>query len=89
MKILLLSPPTNSVIKSIIGVTGPPLGLAYLASIARLQGDDVSIVDSIAMDYSFDQVKAEIKGKDPDLLGITSTTSMIPDAYKIAKFAKE
>ncbi|MEM0128349.1 MAG: radical SAM protein [Thermoplasmatales archaeon] len=89
MKILLLSPPTDSVIKSVIGVTGPPLGLAYLASVARLQGDEVSIIDSIAMNYSLDQVKAEIKRRDPDLLGITSTTSMIPDAYSVAKFAKE
>jgi len=89
MKILLLSPPTNSAIKSIIGVTGPPLGLAYLASVAREQDDEVSIIDSIAMDYSFDHIRAEIKRLDPDLIGLTSTTSMIPDAYHVAKIAKE
>jgi anaerobic magnesium-protoporphyrin IX monomethyl ester cyclase len=89
MKILLLSPPTDSAIKSIIGVTGPPLGLAYLASMAREQGDEVSIIDSIAMDYSFDQIRGEIKRRDPDLIGLTSTTSMIPDAYKVARIAKE
>jgi hypothetical protein len=61
MKILLISPPTNSAIKSVIGVTGPPLGLAYLASMARLQGDDVKIIDSLAMDYTFDDVEREIK----------------------------
>ncbi len=89
MKILLLSPPTNSAIKSIIGVTGPPLGLAYLASVARGQGDEVSIIDSIAMDYSLDQVKGAIKSFNPDLIGLTSTTSMIPDAYRVAMAAKE
>jgi radical SAM superfamily enzyme YgiQ (UPF0313 family) len=89
MKILLLSPPTDSAIKSIIGVTGPPLGLAYLASVAREQGDEVSIIDSIAMDYSFDQIRGEIKRLDPDLIGLTSTTSMIPDAYNVARIAKE
>ncbi|KAA8921928.1 B12-binding domain-containing radical SAM protein [Thermoplasma sp.] len=88
MKILLLSPPTDSVIKSVIGTTGPPLGLAYLASVAREQGDDVRIIDSIAMDYTKGQVKGLIKAYDPDLIGITSTTSMIPDAYNIARFAK-
>ncbi|MGC8618021.1 MAG: B12-binding domain-containing radical SAM protein [Thermoplasmata archaeon] len=88
MKILLLSPPTDSVIKSVIGVTGPPLGLAYLASIARNQGDEVNIVDSIAMDYTFEEISGQIKKFDPDLIGLTSTTSMIPDAYKVAEIAK-
>ena len=88
MKILLLSPPTDSVIKSVIGVTGPPLGLAYLASIARSQGDDVRIIDSIAMDYTFEDITGQIKKFDPDLVGLTSTTSMIPDAYKVAELAK-
>ena len=89
MKVLLLSPPTDSVIKSIIGVTGPPLGLAYLASVAREQGDEVSIIDSIAMDYSFQDISREIKKEDPDLIGITSTTSMMPDAYRVASIAKQ
>jgi radical SAM superfamily enzyme YgiQ (UPF0313 family) len=89
MKILLLSPPTDSVIKSVIGVTGPPLGLAYLASIARDQGDDVRIIDSLAMDYTFEDVKSQIKKFDPDLIGLTSTTSMIPDAYKVAEISKK
>ncbi|MGC8617924.1 MAG: B12-binding domain-containing radical SAM protein [Thermoplasmata archaeon] len=89
MRVLLLSPPTDSVIKSIIGVTGPPLGLAYLASVARDQGDEVSIIDSIAMDYSFGDVAREIRKFDPDLVGITSTTSMMPDAYKVAEIAKK
>ena len=89
MKILLLSPPTNSAIKSVIGVTGPPLGLAYLASMARLQGEDVKIIDSLAMDYTFDDVEREIKKFDPDLVGITSTTSMMPDAYNVASISKK
>ncbi|PYB69059.1 B12-binding domain-containing radical SAM protein [Thermoplasma sp. Kam2015] len=88
MKILLLSPPTDSVIKSVIGTTGPPLGLAYLASVARDQGEEVKIIDSIAMEYSHGDVKNQIKTYDPDFIGITSTTSMIPDVYNIARFAK-
>ncbi len=89
MKILLLSPPTDSAIKSIIGVTLPPLGLAYLASIARAQGDEVGIVDSLVMNYSFEDVERQIKKSDPDLIGLTSTTSMIPDAYRVAQISKE
>jgi len=88
VKILLLSPPTVSAIKTVVGTTGPPSGLAYLASMIRDE-HDVKIVDSLAEDYTYDDVKRIIKKYDPDILGITSTTSMMPDAYKVAKMAKK
>jgi len=87
MRILLLSPPTISAVKIVLGTTGPPLGLAYLASMVRDE-HDVKIVDSLAEDYTYNDVKSIIKRYDPDVLGITSTTSMMPDAYKIAEVAK-
>ena len=89
MKILLISPPTDSAIKSIVGTTGPPLGLAYLASIAREKGFDVKIVDSIVENLTFEDVEKIINQYSPDIVGITSTTSMIPDAYRVAKIAKD
>jgi len=88
MRILLLSPPTISAIKTVVGTTGPPLGLAYLASMIR-EKHDVRIVDSLAEDYTYEDVKKIIKKYDPDVVGITSTTSMIPDAYIVAKMAKK
>ena len=87
MQILLLSPPTISAVKAVVGTTGPPLGLAYLASMVR-DAHDVRIVDSLAEDYNYGDVERIIKKYDPDVVGITSTTSMIPDAYAIAKIAK-
>ena len=87
MQILLLSPPTISAVKAVVGTTGPPLGLAYLASMVRDE-HDVRIVDSLAEDYNYGDVERIIKKYDPDVVGITSTTSMIPDAYVIAKIAK-
>jgi radical SAM superfamily enzyme YgiQ (UPF0313 family) len=77
------------VLKSVIGVTGPPLGLAYLASTARMQGDEVKIIDSLALDYTFGDIKREIKKFNPDFVGITAATSMIPDAYSVAAIAKQ
>ena len=47
MQILLLSPPTINAVKAVVGTTGPPLGLAYLASMVRDE-HDVRIVDSLA-----------------------------------------
>ncbi len=87
-KILLISPPTSSAIKTVVGVTGPPLGLAYLASMVR-EEHDVKIVDSLTEGYNYEDVKKIIKKYNPDIVGITSTTSMIPDAYAVAKMAKE
>ena len=87
MRILLLSPPTNSIIKEVLGTTGPPLGLAYLASMVRDE-HDVRIIDSLVENLNYNDVKNRIKRYDPDLIGITATTSMMPDAYIIAKTAK-
>jgi len=85
---LLVSPPTDSVIKRVVGTTGPPLSLAYLASMVRDE-HDVLIIDSIAQELTFEDVYAIMKKYDADVVGITATTSMIPDAYKVAKMAKE
>ena len=89
MKIMLISPPTPSAVKEVLGATGPPLGLAYLASIARLEGHDVAIVDSLAEGICFEELKERIRHFYPDMVGITATTSMIPDAYETARIAKE
>jgi len=87
MNVLLISPPTISAVKSVVGTTGPPLGLAYLASMIR-EEHDVRIVDSLAEEFAYKDVEKVIKRYDPDVIGITSTTSMIPDAYIVAKMAK-
>ena len=49
MKILLVMPPTISDFKKILGVTSPPLSLAYLAAVARNEEHKVKIIDSMAL----------------------------------------
>ncbi len=87
MKILLISPPTKSVVKEVLSTTAPPAGLAYLASMVKRE-HDVKIVDSLIENLSFDKVEKIIKKFYPNLVGITATTSMMPDAYKIARIVK-
>ena len=77
LKVLLISPPAQSIVKQVIGTAAPPLGLAYLASIARDLGCDVRIIDSLAEDLTLREVKARIMKFYPDLVGVTATTSMI------------
>ncbi|HII61320.1 B12-binding domain-containing radical SAM protein [Pyrococcus horikoshii] len=87
MKILLVLPPTESAIKRVVGTTGPPLGLAYLASMVR-EEHDVKIIDGLAEDLTFSDIAKIIKKFDPDIVGITATTSAMYDAYTVAKIAK-
>ena len=87
MKVLLISPPTESAVRRVMGETMPPLGLAYLASMVKDE-HNVKIIDSIAEGYEMEDVARIIRDSDPDIVGLTATTSMMPDAYEVAKIAK-
>ncbi len=87
MNVMLVSPPTESAVRRVMGETMPPLGLAYLASMVKDE-HDVKIIDSIAEGYGREDVAKIIRDSDPDIVGLTATTSMMPDAYEIAKIAK-
>jgi radical SAM superfamily enzyme YgiQ (UPF0313 family) len=71
MKILLIEPNTYSVIKKAFGVSGPPLGLAYLAAYVRGK-NEVKIVDALSLDYNQEELKNEIKNFKPDIIGISA-----------------
>lgn len=85
----MILPPSKSAIKSTLGVTGPPLGLGYLASALEKKGHEVRVIDSLAMGYYLADVKREVQKFDPELVGITATTPAIYDAYGIARAVKE
>jgi len=89
LKVLLISPPTESAIKRVIGAAAPPLGLAYLASVARELGCDVRIVDPQAENIGLKYIRAEIERFYPDVVGVTATTPTIYDAYDVAAVAKK
>lgn len=61
-----------------------PLNLGYLASFLEDRGFEVSIIDQLAGQ----NVENEIKKFKPDAVGITGVTPVIPEAYKIADWAK-
>jgi radical SAM superfamily enzyme YgiQ (UPF0313 family) len=84
----LVSPPYESDVKSVVGVSPPPIGLAYLASVLR-DGHDVRVLDANGLGYGLDDVRRELKKFYPDVVGITSVTPSIYQAYRVAKIAKE
>jgi len=62
-----------------------PIGLGYIASYLEKNGIEVKIIDEIAGQ----NVKKEIKKFNPNIVGITANTLVIPDAYRIADICKE
>lgn len=88
MKFLFLTPPKRSIVKEVLGVSGPPLGLGYLASIAESLGNDVRIIDPEASELNLGDLEKELSKFYPDVVGISTPTPSIYEAYKIAKLAK-
>ncbi|MCX8093951.1 MAG: B12-binding domain-containing radical SAM protein [Candidatus Goldbacteria bacterium] len=91
MKILLINPYQTSREGNIwtkIEGAMPPLGLAYIASYLESKGIDSEIID---MNVSQGDAKTQVdKIKEtPDIIGITSMTSTIMNAYEIAKYLRE
>lgn len=66
----------------------PPLGIAYLASVAKEHGYDVSILDSNVLDGDDDFV-IRLKSFKPGLIGFSVQTMFVEHAFKYAKLAKD
>ncbi len=67
----------------------PPLGLAYIAAVLKQNNISVKILEANAFDLNHEQIKKEIKEYNPDIVGITATTSLIEEAHEIAELCDE
>lgn len=88
MRVMLVLPPSKFVLKDKLGITSIPLGLAYLAPFLEKDNHQVRIIDSATLGYKMEDVKNQIEKFNPQLVGVTATTSSIYDAYDVAKLAK-
>jgi anaerobic magnesium-protoporphyrin IX monomethyl ester cyclase len=66
-----------------------PLGIGYLAAVLEKNQCEVDVIDCQALKLSYEQFKSEISKRQPDIVGITSTTLTYKSALRIAKIAKE
>lgn len=89
MKVMLILPPSNFAIKETLGTTGMPLGLAYLASTLEKENHEVKIIDAPTLNWGINELKREIENFNPHMVGITSTTPTIYNAYKVAEITKK
>ena len=67
----------------------PPLGLAYMAAILEQNDIEVKIIDSPVLGYNHQNIKTELEGFKPNMVGVGSMTPTIESALKCAQIAKE
>jgi len=67
----------------------PPLGLGYLAAVLEKNQYDVDVIDCQASNLSYDDFKRELSKRQPNIVGITSTTRLYNSALQIARITKE
>jgi anaerobic magnesium-protoporphyrin IX monomethyl ester cyclase len=66
-----------------------PLGLGYLAAVLEKNQYEVDVIDCQALRCSFDEFRSEISKRQPDIVGMTSTTLTYKSALRIAKIVRE
>ena len=80
MKILLARPPRRN--GSDAGLSVPPLGLAYIAAVARDGGHEVDILDAYALNMSWPAFENALRSRKAEVLGLTAMT---PTADVVAR----
>jgi anaerobic magnesium-protoporphyrin IX monomethyl ester cyclase len=66
-----------------------PLGIGYLAAVLEKNQHKVDVIDCQALKLSYEEFRSEISKRQPNIVGITSTTLTYKSALQIAKIAKE
>jgi anaerobic magnesium-protoporphyrin IX monomethyl ester cyclase len=66
-----------------------PIGLAYLASVLEEKGNEVLVLDCLASNLEHEQLKQKLAEFNPNLIGISSMTPMVPSTMLAAKISKE
>jgi anaerobic magnesium-protoporphyrin IX monomethyl ester cyclase len=66
-----------------------PIGLAYLAAVLETKGNEVLVLDCLASDIDQEKLKQKLASFNPNVVGISSMTPMVPSTMLAAKGAKE
>lgn len=89
MKISFINPPYAYVrgIKEKVSSILPPINLAYIAAVLE-KDHEVQIIDIEALAMNLEDLKRMISQYQPDVVGITVTTSTLKISLEIARIAK-
>ncbi|HDH96266.1 MAG TPA: B12-binding domain-containing radical SAM protein [Proteobacteria bacterium] len=74
--------------KSTVGGFEPPLGLAYLASVLRQAGHQVTIYDPLPTHGTDEACLEEVRRFQPDVIGISVISCLYPQAKRLAGVLK-
>ncbi|MDD1775207.1 MAG: B12-binding domain-containing radical SAM protein [Methanobacterium sp.] len=86
--VMLINPYDENALKNALGFIAPPMNLMYLASSLEKESCSVKIVDDDLLQMGFEKV-SEMAGKlNPQLVGVTATTSTIKSALKYVELVK-
>ncbi|MGZ4914351.1 MAG: B12-binding domain-containing radical SAM protein [Halobacteriota archaeon] len=89
MNVLLVNPPdVSSKYRELLGLTAPPLGLAYIGAVLEQNDIDVTIIDAPALDMDLQDYQRAISKTSVDLLGVQTTTPTIKQALAVARITK-
>jgi anaerobic magnesium-protoporphyrin IX monomethyl ester cyclase len=66
-----------------------PLGIGYLGAVLEKNGYAVNVIDCQALHLTLDDVETELRKRQPDMVGLTSTTLTYKSAISIIKVAKD
>lgn len=86
--LLLISPPYFSDLREAEAIL-PPLGIAYIAAYVRQNGYSVKILDCTPLELSWDELFKTIQQINPKVVGISATTPLMNNAFKVANIVKK
>lgn len=87
--VLLINPPQNAELKTLLELHGPPMASMYLAAYVRKMGYNPKILDMDLKNFSFEDALKYVESTSPKILGITAFTSTVKTAYKLLDAIKE
>jgi anaerobic magnesium-protoporphyrin IX monomethyl ester cyclase len=86
--ILLINPYDENALKNALGFITPPTNLMYLASSLEKESYSVKIVDDDLLQMGYEKVSEMAENLNPQLVGVTATTSTIKSALKYVELIK-
>lgn len=89
-KILLIVSSSNSVARSVLkkSNSSPSLGVLYIASILKMHGYEVKIIDMLVEDFTARSFIREIKSFAPDVIGLSIFTEAFDNAAEVIRLIK-
>lgn len=89
MDVLLINPYDENAVKNGLGFITPPINLMYLGGALEEDSYDVKIIDDDLEQLGYKKISHITSKSEPQLVGITATTSTIKNALEYAKLSKK